>query len=185
MAIDLFTGLKHVIFSGLEAHSNSNPFPQNIVAQNILRVSAWGTLGSGAAALASSIFSKTLMQESSWKALAPHVFKASVTSCLTFLAVISCIVYKAVTQDLNAPDDSDAKALNDRVSLGAKISALVGFFGAAAAFASEFATSNTQVSSVAKYSLSPLLGLGTAGFILGFFHHRQNKELALMNEEKV
>jgi hypothetical protein len=177
MAIGLLSGLKQLAFSGLEeAYPGLDEYKMHsTVSRNLFRVSLWGALGSGSAALASFIFSKTLIQEGSWKSYAPHIFKPSLTSCLTFAAVASYIGYKFATQD-EYLDGPPVKALNKRVSFFAKGTALVGWIGAAAAWASKFITANALVNSVAKHSFYPLLGLGTAGSVLWIFHNWQNEQ---------
>ncbi len=179
MAIEILNNLKILTFSRLEAHSDR--FPQDTVTRNLMRASIWGTLSSGATAVTSFIFSRFLVQEGAWKALAPHIFKASLTSCGMFAAVAAYGIYKSIK---SRADDSALAKLNERVSLVTKSCALVGFIGAAAAWASKFAPSNIHVSLLTKHSLSPLLGLGTAGSILWIFLISQNQQPAKTNEGK-
>jgi hypothetical protein len=153
------------------------PANHDAISRNLARISIWGVLASGSTASVSFIFSRFLMQEGSCKALASHVFKASLTSWGTFAAVGAYCIYNIVLIS-RAYHPDFAKTLNERVSLVAKYSALVGLIGAGAAFASQFITSNTLVSSVAKHTFDLLLGLGTTSSVLGIYHHWQNKELA-------
>jgi hypothetical protein len=163
MAIKALTKVTTLTFSGLET-----PQHHHAMAQNLIRVSICGALSSGSAALVSFIFSRSLVQEGSWKAFAPHVFKASAYTCATFAIVVAfsfCII--ATGRILGEP-------LNDRVSLFAKGYARIGLIGAAAAGAVKCVISNTHVSSLAKHSLYPLLGMGIAGSVLWIFHSWQN-----------
>ena len=181
MAIKVFNELKQtwdLTISGLET-----PRTTYVISRNLLRISIWGALGSGSAALASFIFSRSLVQESTWKAFASHVYKASLASCGTFAAVRAYYPYQLATI-IRHLDFTEAKTLNERVSLIAKYSALVGLLGAKAAWASQFVTSNAQVSSIAKYSLSQLLGLGIAGLTLRLFYNWQKGMLDKSKSEK-
>ncbi len=177
MAVKLLTDLKDFTLSGLETLSNIDLcFRPSKLTMNLIRVSIWGALGSGAAMLASSIFTRSIMQEGSWKALAPPVFKTSLTSCGIFTAVAAYLIYKCVTY----PRDTDdiAPALNERVSLFAGCSAMIGLMGATAgALASKFLNPTSGINSFAKHSFYPLVGLGITGSILWLFHRRQKAPL--------
>jgi hypothetical protein len=176
MAKEAFTFVKLLTVSSL-----AKPEDHATVLSNLFKVSSRGTLLSGIAALVSSTFSKYLAQEGFSKALAPHIFKASSTSSLTFTAIAACCFYKLLTtddKDLNAI----SKNFNEKVSLFGKGSALVGWVGAAAAWASKYVTSNAHVSSLATRSLSPLLALGAAGSILWLFLHSQNQQRVTMSK---
>jgi len=176
MAIDLLTSLKSLTFSQL-----TEPKIPFVITQNLVRVSIWGTVGSGATALVSFIFNRSLVQESTWKAFAPYVFKASLFSCTTFALVVA-YCSKGIMK--NRPIDSEFdKQLHLRVSLFAKGSTLVGLIGATAAFALRFVTPNSLIGSLANRSLSPLLGIGTAGSVLWLFLNSQNKQVAALNEK--
>jgi hypothetical protein len=174
MTVELFTNLTKIAFSGLDAHSDSGYFHPVTVTRNLFRVSAWGTISSGATALASFIFSKTLTQEGIWKTIAPHVFDASLISCGTFAAFASYSVYIAVTEKSDYTDET-AKALNGRVSSLAKKAAMVGYLGTIAAWVS--------TKPVEKHVYS-FVGLGIAGSILWIAHIWQNQQLTITNDKK-
>jgi hypothetical protein len=159
-------------FSGMD-----QPTSQKEIQKNILRASIWGTMGSGGTALVSFIFSRYLIQNEPWKSIAPHVVKATLSSCVTFAALITYLFYFALTIQCSWTDDN-RELINTRVSLIAKSSALVGLIGAAA---SALATYYVKESLLAKHSLVPLLGLAAAGSILWIFTHRQNKQLDAYN----
>lgn len=89
MAVKLFNELKSLTFSGLET-----PKCYQSISRNLSRVSIWGALGSGSAALVSCIFNRSPVQESSWKAYAPYIFKASLASCATFVFFAAFLGYK-------------------------------------------------------------------------------------------
>jgi hypothetical protein len=172
MAVELFD-LAKLAISRFEAHSDSERRPQFIVSRNLLRASIWGTVSSGATALASFIFSKTLTQESIWKTVAPHVYDASLMSCGTFAAFAGYFFYTAITAK-KKPTDDDAKALNERVSNSARRAAMVGYLGSVAAWVS------TKPLEKHLYSF---VGLGVASSVLWLIHTWQNKQLAIMNEK--
>ena len=153
-----------------------SPTDHSAVSRNLFRLSFWGASGSGATALVSFIFNRS--QEGSWKTFASHVFKASLTSCVTFTAVAAYCFYNIKIISIMGGSENSLKTVNGRVSLFAKSSALVGWVGAAAAWASQFLTSKALVSSLAQHSSYPLLGLGTAGSILWIFNNRQIIKLA-------
>jgi hypothetical protein len=156
-----------MIFSRLQ-----KPDTHAHITTNLLRASIWGLLGSGTAALASTVFGRSLMQEGSWKALAPPIFKASLTSCGTFAAVTACILYK-MTGHIHDWGPT-CPSFNYRVSLFAKRSTLVGLFGAAA-LKTKFLKINKEWSERLVY---PLLGLGLAGLTLRLFQIYQNRQLS-------
>src|SRR5580692_8437106 len=81
--------LERMTFSDLEM-----PKDYHCLSRNLLRVSIWGALGSGSAALVSFIFSRSLVQEGSWKEFAPYVFKASLASCATFTLFAAFLSYR-------------------------------------------------------------------------------------------
>ena len=173
MAMQALNLLKNVALSGLET-----PQDQIDLSNNIGRVLVWGGLSSGATALASFIFSRSLVQAGSWKEFVPYVFKASLTSCVAYAAVGAYALYRMATND-----DADyvAESFNERVSLFAKGSTLIGLAGAGAAWAAKSATSNVQIGSLAKHSFSPFLGLGAVGSVLWLFLNWQNKQLEALN----
>ena len=171
MAAKILSELIGLTFSGMD-----EPKDHGYVAANILRASIWGTMGSGATALVSFIFSRYLIQNECWKSIAPHVIKATLSSCGTFAAAAAYLVYKFKTTEVYTENSS--KTLNARVSLFAKSSAMVGLIGAAAAaLATKYVQSNTQVSSVAKHSFYPLLGLGVAALAIRLFQIYLNRQL--------
>jgi hypothetical protein len=170
MAMQILPLLKAVTFSGLGIPNN-----HYLLSKNFLRVSIWGTLGSGGTALVSFVFSRFLMQEGPWKGFASHVFEANLASCGTFAIAATYCSYKITNQTMS-PDLF--KTLNGRVSLFATGSAWVGLIGITAAWASQFITSNTQGNSLAEHLFYPLLGLGTAGWILRIFFNTQIVKLA-------
>lgn len=174
MAVEGFITYAKIAFSGFEAHSDSDGFPQSIVTGNLLRASVWGALSSGVTALTSFIFSTTLTQEGIWKTFASHVYDASLISCGTFAALASYIVYKSVTAKNDYTDDA-AKALNGRVSGLAQKAAMVGYLGTVAAWAS------TKPLEKHLYSF---VGLGLAGSVVWIVHLWQTKQLAITNEKK-
>jgi hypothetical protein len=78
MAIKLLTLVKNATFSGLETPKNYGE-----IVNNLLRVSIWGSVGSGTVALVSFLFSRSIVQEGSWKVFAPSILQASLASCGT------------------------------------------------------------------------------------------------------
>ncbi len=166
MAVALF---KDVVMTGLQT-----PTSPRVVVGNTIKVSVWGTLGSGAGTLVFFIFSKTFMQEGPYKEVASHVFKATLVSCATFASFAVYCIYKAVMDSESDIIDSEQK-INERVSLSPKWAAGIGLFGAAAAFlVSKLDPSNT----LKQRALFPLfLGLGIAGSILSIFKNRQTQKL--------
>jgi len=176
LSIPFLAKLKQIPFSELAKLPFSRlheTIIQQDVTTNCLKVSMWGTLGCGGTALVSFIFNRFLSQERAWKALVPHIFKASLFSCGTFAAFAAYIVYQVVFVCKNKDDLVHNKTTHDNVSLIVKRVALVGLIGATAAFAFRFVTSSSLISSLADYSLSPLLGVGTAGLTLTIFRNRQ------------
>ena len=176
MAIKALIMLKYYTFSNMEKPRNNAT-----ISRNLLRRSLQGTLFSGLTVLVSSTFSKYLVQE---RYFAPQMFKASSASCLTFAVATACCVYKMATTD-NVNFYNEDKKFNERVSFFEKGSALVGWVGAAAAWASKYVTSNTHANSLAKHALSPLLGLGYAGSSLWLLHHTLNQQLAIMSAKRI
>jgi hypothetical protein len=174
MAIEALTKLRDFTFSSFE-----KPNDHVAIRNNLVRISLKGALGSGIVALTFSKFSSYLAQEEFLKPVASHLFKPYLSGCLTFSTVLAYCFYKVLTTDTSDFfDNKVAETFNQRVSLFAKGSTLVGFVGAAAGLACKFVTSNTQVSSLAKHSFY-LIGLGAAGSLLLWpFHHSQNKLLS-------
>lgn len=142
------------------------PEDHHVISRNLARVSFWGALAPISTASVSFIFSRFLLQEGFCKTVASHVFKASLTSSLIFAAVGASCIYNIV----NSPY---AETSNERVFLFAKCSASLGLVGAAAAWASKFITPNTLVSSLAKHSFFPLIGLSAVGSTLWIFYNKQ------------
>ncbi len=172
MSAEYLTHLRELTFSWLET-----PEDQIDVSLNIGRVVIWSGFSSGSIALASFIFNRFLAQESAWKAFAPSVLKASLTSFLTFVAIAVNALYRWVRVTNETEYESAAESFNKKVPLFAKGSTLIGLAGAAAAWAAKSAISNVQVNSLAKHAFSPLLGLGAVGSILWLFLHWQNNKL--------
>ncbi len=163
--------LKTLTFSGL-----GPPKTPLVISQNLARVSIWGTLGSSAALLASTIFNRFLAQESAWKPLASHVLEVSWYSQITFaLFAVFCTV--GVIKKNRAGSDFD-KTLHQRVSILAIANAMTGWIGAAVAFASE-----TPAGSFAKRFFYPCIGIGAAASVFWLFLNSQSKQLEVYIKE--
>ncbi len=180
MAIKLFTSLTGKAFSPL-----LTPTDDQAVTLNCHKISLRGALICGGTALVSFIFNRFLAQEGALKALAPHVLKASLYSCATFVFFAKCInrkICNTVSHYVKVGKDDPVydKKFNNSMSSVAKGFALVGLMETAAAFAFKFVAPNSLISSLAERSLSPLLGLGTAGSVLFVFLNRQQ---ALMGKK--
>jgi hypothetical protein len=88
MAAEVFFTLGKITFSGLK-----QPTDQGEIVINSLRVSVWGTMGSGGTALVSFIFSRYLIKNEPWKSIAPHVVKATLWCYGTFAIVAAYLFY--------------------------------------------------------------------------------------------
>jgi hypothetical protein len=179
MAIKFLIGLPATAFSPM-----SKPKDEETVTLNCYKMSLRGVLVCSGTTLVSFIFNRFLAQEGTWKALAPHIFKASLFSYVTFAFFASCIgskIAKYVKSNLH--NTNYDKSFNYAISAFAKKSALAGLMGAASAWAIRFVTPNSLISSFAERLVSPLLGIGIAGATLKIFHYRQTTQLKSNNDK--
>jgi hypothetical protein len=173
MAIKLLTTLKDLTLSGLEA-----PKSCHCLSRNLARVSIWGALGSGAIALASSVFSRSLVQEGSWKEFAPYVFKVSLASCGTFTLFAVFLCYR-LWQISTAEDKKKAACtckLNAQViSLEQGLVYASSIVGLVAVLVRDFLNPNQMTKSLAERSVQSLMGIALTNVAIIIFHDHHHR----------
>ena len=171
MAVKLFNELKSLTLSGLEA-----PKCYRSISQNLFRVSIWGTLGSSSTAIVSFIYNRSLMQESSLRAYAPYVFKASLASCGTFTLFAAVLSYKIWQISKNKETEASYKKLNDQVwSLENTLAYGSTALNLIATFVYNFHP-NQVIKSLAARSVNPLIWIEISTVVIGVFHAHQVKQ---------
>jgi hypothetical protein len=170
MAIKLFDDLRSLTFSGLK-----RPDDANDVLANVLKLSLWGALGTGCVAGASAIFSGNVIVRS---AIAPYVFKASLSSCGALTVFAICLIYKFT----RLPDDErreplikklNAQALSLENTLVLICTTLV----PAAMLSCDYLNLTPMIKSLAERSIHPLWWIGVATWVIQFFHSYQHLQM--------
>ncbi len=176
MAANLLTELRNLTFSRLE--TPEIPQDQNKVSLNIIKVSIWGFLSSGSVATISFVFSRYLVHNESSRAAASHIFKAVITSCAIYAAIVSYTVIKIITTKYrNQQDLNFFQSLNKQILVVATCSSHFGLVGAVLAnLASNYVKSNAPVSFFTKHAFYPLIGVSIAGSTLMYFLRWQQKQ---------
>jgi hypothetical protein len=172
MAIKLLTTLKDLTLSGLET-----PKSCHCLSRNLARVSIWGALGSGATALASSVFNRSLVQEGSWKEFAPYVFNASLASCGTFILFAAFLNYRLWQISTSEDEKKAACKLNAQViSLETGLGCASSIVGFVAVLVRDYLNPTQVIKSLAERSIQPLMGIALTTFAIVLFHdYQQNK----------
>lgn len=172
MAVKLFNDLKSMTISGLET-----PKCYRSISRNLFRGSIWGTLGSGSTALASFIFNRSLVQESSLRAYAPYVFKASLASCGTFTLFAAVLSYKIWQISKNEETEASYKKLNIQVfSLENRLLYASAALSLIALFVYYFHP-NQVIKSLAARPVHPLMWIEISMIVIGLFHDYQLKQI--------
>ncbi len=173
MAIELLNALTHMTFSGLKA-----PKIEGDVVNNLLRVSIWGAVGSGATALVSFIFGRSLVQEGTWKALAPHIFKASLVSCATFTLFAAFLSCKLWQMHKTGKTAASIRILNVQVYfLENRLITVSSIGGIAAALVSSRLNLNQGIKSLAERCLFPLMWEALTTCAIAIFHDYQQNQI--------
>ncbi|HEY5235869.1 MAG TPA: hypothetical protein VIJ14_06810 [Rhabdochlamydiaceae bacterium] len=171
MAVELFINLKHLTFS--------RPITNNIegdIPISVLQVSIWGALGTGAVAIISSLFTRSVIHQTSLKALAPDVLKVNLISCATCTVFASYIIYKLWKEKfLGEREGREARIdMNRQLAFLSKAVFISSALGTGAAIiARDFLNSPQRAKALADYSIQPLLWISITTLAIRLFHASQ------------
>jgi hypothetical protein len=171
--IDRFREVKKLTFSPMNVTVN-----QEALHKNILRLSFWNILGTGSIAIISGIFSRGLLQQSSWSAFAPYVFRASLASCGTGALVAAFLLYKTANIQASKVNRRFFLRLNNQTARLENIFSLYNLAWAAAAiFAKSHFKESHSIGLIAKDLIHSFLWTCATGLVIRAFHKYQDQQL--------
>jgi hypothetical protein len=160
---------------GLVNLTFSRPIANNIEGDspiNVLQVSIWGALGTGAAAIIFALFERRVIQQASLKALASDVLKVSLISCATCTVIVSYIVFK-LWREIPLSERARIDTNRQLIFLEKAVFISSALGTGVAIIARDFLNSPQSVEALADYSLQPLLWICVTTLAVKVFHHFQ------------